>query len=552
MAIITISDPDVIVDSTTPGAYTFKAPIVVNVATKTITITPGTGVMPDASLADGITGQALYSAMKIVWKNSDTYIKYPFPMEAITPEQFDFINGWTLANDVTRKSLRTCGWAEKNAGGTVLRSYMGIVSLGTIGASDYSYYQWNTDAKADFTFPGPINEAIQIYGDASNGNFNYTDGGDSLKLFNRIQGKLYSTSNNTAIGATTLTYITYRFPLSNATDLKISSTSPDTHIAASINSMTGLTGTGDGTTYTFAKTGHGFAQGGRIRITGATPSSLNGVHTIVSTGFTANAFAISSTETTSLSAITAITSIHGAITIDYLSGTETHDVNEDTTNETYKYIITDASQLATTQEIYEKMQYQLRQNSDISSGATSVIGTTADTIALFVGDTLVGEPGVYINGLNSAYLNAVTYYSLADTGKATPILYPFIANGTINFGANATSGDFKYWMFYKTLPAGTNNDYGETNARIVKDKDGNPIAGTYSGTSVPWTFKYDAEVADYGSGPERTAGTNASITVVGIGLGGGQFISVDSTISRAANQAILVAPAQERNYANPA
>ncbi len=537
-----ISDPTTLIVGGDSGTA-FESPISFDVSTKTITITPGGGVLPAAE--DGVTGQALYSAAKIVWKNSATYIKYPFPMEAITPESFEFINGWILANDTTRKALRTCGWAER-VGGTVVRKFMGVISLGTIGASDLSYYQWNTDTKEDFSFPGQLNEGIKIF---ENGVFDYSDGGDTLKLFNRIQGKTFSSSNNTAIGASTLNYITYRFPLSNADDLNIDAS--DSHIAAAISSMTGLTGTGSGTVYTFTKTGHGFDQGQRIRITGATPSSLNGIHTIISTGFTANAFAITSTETTALSAITSISAIHAAVTIDYLSGTTTADINEDSTNETYKYVITDASNAATTQEIYEKLQYLLRQSTDISTGATTVIGNTADTIMNFVGSTLSGEPGVYITNIADAIKNFVEYYQLTDTSKATKITYPFLSTGTITFGGNAGNGDFKYWLFYKTLPLGSNNDYGETNARIVKGADGNPIAGTYTGSAVPWSFKYTSETADYGSGAERSANTDADVVAVGIGLLGGQFISVESTIRKATGQNILLAPAIERNYQNP-
>lgn len=547
-----ISDPTTLIVGGDTGTA-FASPVVFDVSTKTITITPGSGILPAA--ADGVTGQALYSAAKIVWKNSSTYIKYPFPMEAITPESFEFINGWVLANDTTRKSLRTCGWAERGAAGTsIIRKYMGVVSLGDIGSSDFSYYAWNDSAGSitTFSFPGQINEGIQIYGDASNGNFAYDDGGDSLKLFNRIQGKLFSSSNNTSIGALTLGYITYRFPLSNATDLNI--VSPDSHITGLIDSMTGLTGTGNGTAYTFAKTGQPFTAGQRIVITGATPSSLNGVQTI--TAATANDFTIASTETTALSAITSIAAIHASVTIDYLSGTQTADVNEDTVDETYKYIITDTSNAATTREIYEKLQYLLRQSSDISTGATVVTGSIADSIMSFIGSTLSGEPGVYISGIADAIKNFVEYYQLSDTAKATKILYPFIASGTISFGANAGSGDFQYWLFYKTLPlepvGSENNDYGQPNARIVKDADGLPVSGTYAGSAVSWSFKYDSETADYGNGAERTAAVDADVVAVGIGLDGGQFISVESTIRRATGQNILVAPALERNYQNPA
>ena len=101
MALI-ITDPTTLITGGDSGTA-FAAPLSLDTSAKTITITPGSGVLPAA--ADGVTGQALYSALKLLWKNNSTYIRFPFPMEAITPEQFEFINGWAPANDVTRKAL---------------------------------------------------------------------------------------------------------------------------------------------------------------------------------------------------------------------------------------------------------------------------------------------------------------------------------------------------------------------------------------------------------------------------------------------------------------
>ena len=98
-------------------------------------------------------------------------------------------------------------------------------------------------------------------------------------------------------------------------------------------------------------------------------------------------------------------------------------------------------------------------------------------------------------------------------------------------------------MFFATNPAG---DYGTATAVIVQDKDGNPIAGTYSGSPVGFSFAYDTNAQG-----GRTPATNAPIKLVGIGLTGGQYVSVDYTITRAQGQNILLAPAQERNYSNP-
>lgn len=457
-----IADPDLLVDGTD---------IVVNTTLKTIEIIPfnastnPSGVVDDEGATGGVTGQTLYSFLKEEWKTNTTYIKFPFPMEAITPESFEFINGWKPANDATRKLIRTAGWAERTAAGVIERQYLGVVSLGSLGAMDQPYYQFNSLASVDFTYPGPVNEAVQIFGDATNGNFNYTDG-DSFKLFCREQGKLYASSNNTAIGASVLTYITYRFPLSNATDLKISAS--DATIAADAP-------------YT-------------------------------------------------------------DITVEYFGTNQLFDVDGDSNTEPYRFIITDASGVATTQQIYEKIQYLLRQNIDIDSGAGTVTGKTADALLAFVGDTLVGANGVFISGLNANFLNAVDFFDFNGVVRR----YPFVAAGSINFGTFAGSGDFIYRMFFTTTPNGSN--YGETDALIVNDKDGNPISGTFSGSPVAWTFNYDSNTQ---GGRTVSPPGNVNVKVVGIGLLGGQFASVDHVITRTAGQSILLAPAQERNYSNP-
>lgn len=451
-----IFDPDTLVDTTD---------VVVNTTAKTIQILT-TGNVTNAGATGGVTGQALYSFLKEEWKSNSNYIKFPFPMEAITPESFEFINGWLPADDSTRKLIRTAGWAERSVGGVVQRQYVGVVSLGSLGAADQPYYQFGTGTAVNFTFTGPVNEGVQIFGDATNGNFNFTDG-DSFKLFCREQGKTYAASNNTAIGAPTLTYITYRFPLSNGTDLNI--------------------------------------EASDVTIAGTAP--------------------------------------YNQITVQYFGTDQLFDVDGEAPLEPFRYVITDASGVATTQEIYEKIQYQLRQGSDIDSGAGSVIGRTADSLLSFVGSTLVGANGVFISGLNSNFLNSVDFYDFNGVVRR----YPFVAAGTINFGTFAGSGDFIYRMFFTTTPNSSN--YGTATALLVNEADGvTPISGTYAGSPVPWDFAYDSNTQ---GGRTITPAGNVNVKVIGIGLSGGQFIAVDHVITRTQGQSILLAPAQERNYNNP-
>ena len=440
-----------------PDNLALTTDIVIDTTAKTIEILT-TGAVSNAGSTGGVSGQALYSWLKEQWKTSATFIKYPFPMEAITPEQFEFKDGWAPKNDTTRNLIRSAGWAEKNTSGVTLRKYMGVVSLGSIGATDQPYFRWNTGSKVNFAFTGPINQAVQIYGDATNGNFDYSDGGDTFTIYVREQGKTFGSSNNTAIGAATLTYQTYRFPLSNATDLKV--TTDDATIASSAP--------------------------------------------------------------------------WNQISVEFF-GTD-QNRNIDGTSAPFRIIVTDASGSASTKQIYEKIQYELRQNADIDAGAGSVIGATADAILSFVGETLVGATSVAIDGLNANYLNSVELYDKNGVKR----LYPFVAAGTINFGANAGSGDFKYVMYF-------NSGFGSDSAIIVNDKDGTPITGTYSGSPVSFTFAYDTNTQG-----GRTAGTDAAVKLVGLGLTGGQYVSVDATITRSAGQSVLLAPAIERNYSNPA
>lgn len=447
-----VNDPDTLVDG---------VDVVINTTNKTIRIVPGTNVQ-DEGATGGVTGQALYSFLKEEWKSNTTYIKFPFPMEAITPEQFEFINDWVPFDDATRKLIRTAGWAERTAAGVITRQYMGIVSLGSLGALDQPYYRFGTDGRTNFTYAGPVNEAVQIFGDATNGNFNYTDG-DNFDLYCREQGKTYAYSNNAQIGASTLTYITYRFPLTNGTDLNITASDGD------ISTLTPWTN----------------------------------------------------------------------ITVEYFGTDQLFDVDGDSVNEPYRIIITDSAGTATTRQIYEKIQYLLRQSADIDSGAGEVIGAVANALLNFVGDTLVGSNGVFISGLNSNFLNSVDFFDQNGVLRR----YPFVSAGTISFGSFAGSGDFIYRLFFTTNPGG---DYGTANAILVNDASGNPIQGTFSGSPVSFDFAYDSNVQG-----GRTAGQNAGVTLVGIGLSGGQFASVEFTITRAQGINVLLAPAQERNYLNP-
>lgn len=202
------------------------------------------------------------------------------------------------------------------------------------------------------------------------------------------------------------------------------------------------------------------------------------------------------------------------------------------------------------QEIYEFAQYALRQNADIDADAGTVTGKTAATLVRYVGDTLYtiagdnsqgGGTGVFIDNFDSQDINSVFFVD--NTGAQRQFAYT--ASLTISFNDNLVSDpSSKYWVYFTTLPGAT-NDFGESGAIIVDDASAADMSGVISSGSVIKTFNYDGNVQG-----GRTAGTDAAITVVAIGLTTGQYVKATGTIQRSkTNSVALVAPL-ERNYSN--
>jgi len=175
---------------------------------------------------DGVSLQALYSKFISLW-TTDTYNKFPFPMYAIDAKSGQFIfgfdgstyNGWKPANDATRTYLRDGGWSEYSSAGVLNRQYVGIVSLGEVSADAQLYYQKASGGTAaNFTFTDEVNEGIQVYGDATNGNF---DSRTYFKGYVREQGKKFRDSVLADTGQTGTGAYTVNLLLSNEADLKI-------------------------------------------------------------------------------------------------------------------------------------------------------------------------------------------------------------------------------------------------------------------------------------------------------------------------------------------
>ena len=132
---------------------------------------------------------------------------------------------------------------------------------------------------------------------------------------------------------------------------------------------------------------------------------------------------------------------------------------------------------------------------------------------------------------------------------------PFVAAGSIQFNANlSTDPDAIYRMFFTNDDAGDNNgfDFGTINAITVQDNSGpTDIEGAVpqqpGGSSVAFDFDYDGNT-QRGAG---SAGTDAPITIVAIGLATAQYVLATGTILRAVGQTFSLVAALERNFSNP-
>ncbi|MDG1315409.1 MAG: hypothetical protein P8P29_07805, partial [Flavobacteriaceae bacterium] len=304
-----ITDPDDLAQGTE---------ITINTGSKTLQL--------DYSLTlseDGVTGQALYSFLKEEWKTDANLIPYPFPMVSITPEQFEFINGWTPSNTLTRELIRFAGWREIDENNVLQKQFMNTTSLGSIGSTNTAYYSLEGDtAPTSFTFSGPVNQAIQVYEDSS-----YDRRADELTTFIRTQGQLYGSATTTSIGLSSLNYIANRFPLAEALDTKISASDTD------IETLTPYTGMS-------------ITYGNATRNIGGTD---------------------------------------------------------------YDFKVTINGNQGTAEQIYEYVQYSLRQDTDIDTNLTGRIGSLSDELLAFLGSTLKTKQGVYVDDFQANDTNRIIF-----------------------------------------------------------------------------------------------------------------------------------------------
>lgn len=521
------------------------------------------GTVSNIDPADGVLGQALYSKLKELWKTEADLIKYPFPMEAITAEQYEFINNWELDDSTTasRTYVRTAGWTEKDAAGVVKQEWMSVITLGSFveEATQTAYFFWAGDTtKTDFTYPGPVNEAVKIYGDATHGNFDNRSTVLTVAIrpaptgsSGSVVGYTFNQSTTTDIGAPTVTYQAYRFPLTSVVDLNLD-------------------------------------------LTDAEIASLE-----TSRGFQITWYAVAQQSNTFLP-------------FDLVGGPHPFHVIINATNGS-----------ATTSEIYNWVQWSLRQAGDIDDGAGTEYGFSTPALVEFVGPTLqtfdidvsATEGGVALDGFDTNFANDISMRE--DDG--TLHSFPYVAAGSLVFNTNLIEdAASKYWMFNST-------GYGTAGATLIQDNSDSDITGdvhyqayspatgnasgttgsatqgsavfTVSGetwtvddligqvlvvaegdatvdgyywiidndattitvdrpfegtlTNIDWSIRAKNTTGVIGWDYDYTTDGAVNVTIVAIGLETAQYVVATASIAEATGQNFSVTSALERNYNDP-
>lgn len=194
----------------------------------------------------------------------------------------------------------------------------------------------------------------------------------------------------------------------------------------------------------------------------------------------------------------------------------------------------------TLEQIYAKVQYLLRQNSNINTGgdAGTKTGKVQNELLSFVGDTLVTAQGVYIDDVLAADSNRVEFYDQNNVKRTNP----YTAAGTMTFNAPLVGAGSSYRLMFKD-PPGAGNDFGESGAITVNDASGTPITGTISASSIAFTYDYDGNTQG-----GYTAGTDRNVVLIGIKPGSGKYVAAEGTLTRSKAISLSLVAEADRVY----
>jgi hypothetical protein len=220
---------------------------------------------------------------------------------------------------------------------------------------------------------------------------------------------------------------------------------------------------------------------------------------------------------------------YSGITVAYYTANQSRTIGGTAYN--FKIIINGNN--ATLEQIYAKVQYMLRQATDINTGGTAgtKIGKIQSDLLAFVGDTLVTSQSVYIDNIQTADNNRIEFYDDTNTKRTNP----YTAAGTMSFNTPLIGAGSSYRLMYSS-------NYGNEAAITVKNASAVPITGTITSGSIAFDFDYDNDTA---GGPAKT---DKAVTLIGIKPGAGKFAVATGTLTRSKTISLSLVAESDRVY----
>ncbi len=458
-------------------------------------------VEPPAALEtmdrDGCLGQAFYSFTVLSWKDDPFLIaNAPFPMLTIDADAGKYVigqdpsgnnSGWVPADDAdlavtenirTRKMFRNMGWSEIATDGSINQQHAGVRTLGafldeTEGTGDQAYYHFGTDTTVDnsidFEFDGPVNEAVLTY----DGNVTPADTVSTgfvittNNTISRNDGGNWSTDGYIVGGQ--IVIFDAEDPANDGT-YTISSVQ-DLADGDLVVEGTPLTNNADDTTIRFGidnrnaitlKLRERTTPGNSNARTFAQADLAAAGETVLSNRlFT---FGLSNSQDLNIDASDATitgSAPYTGMSITFHSSAQSRGGGGDLVGGPYNFGIIIEGNNGTNKEVYEFVQHELRQATDIDADADTHIGKMLDGLMRFLGPTLQvgsvdgglsfptnpdgGGSGVFIDNLNSNSRNDTVYYDNTGTERQHPLGVPV----TLDFNQTALDdANFTYTLFF--------------------------------------------------------------------------------------------------------
>lgn len=405
----------------------------------------------------GVLGQPLYTRAMIDWLD-DNFLRNnaPFPMFDIDSDAGKYLmgqnasgtnTGWNFVDNTefgvrSRKLVRNMGWQEIDSNGNVTAEYAAIRSNATVEDNDrdLGYYQFGTDTTVDdtvdFEFAGPVDEAIKCFdATVTRAQSTVTQGYDfnntSPDTIDRNDGGSFITDGYKVGGRVTVKNA--EAAGDDGTYLISAVTAGTLTVTALDGSDAGLTGGLDDNTATldldnrfafslklrprdddsFGKT---FAQqglGNALATSLSNRAFIFGLGTVQDQNITATDVTISGSAPYTGMSMTFYATPQSKGGASLVGGAQNFGIVVNGNN-------------GSAQQIYEFIQYSLRQLSDIDADADTAIGRTIDGLCRFNGSVLEfgsvdgglsypnnpdgGGSGVYCDNVNATDANNVKFF----------------------------------------------------------------------------------------------------------------------------------------------